>query len=413
MSQRKQFRLSPEIDKTFDNKMGNALQVIDKLEDPSISVVALVRLLEGKAGLLGQIAIAYNDKFEAPDFYSQIKELSDKKYIPEKIQLSLNSLRKHQNLIKHSNESIANYSVDDALRIREEVLSILEWFYCECEKGPKLKSISQPLMIITAQVGHRRTILGQAEIDDRGNVEVKKMKVIESAEFFRERGFDLLRCALSIFTNGSKPEGYVISLASPVDRDGRRLESHGWQYWPTDVISALDLKKPTVVLNDALAFSFVVDVKTINEPILILTLGSGIGCSILKYNNGLPVVRPIELGEKKYTIENVTGPVHELLGWKYFEDIHKDNSYHYGKIMSTFTGRVAEFIKILSKENTFNSIIIGGGRSVFLSQDTLRRYLNPPNMPFQVLSDDEHIIRASAQAWRYKIQENHNLIDTL
>jgi hypothetical protein len=42
MSQRKQFRLSSVIDKRFDNEMGKALQIIKKLGQGSVSVVALV-----------------------------------------------------------------------------------------------------------------------------------------------------------------------------------------------------------------------------------------------------------------------------------------------------------------------------------------------------------------------------------
>ncbi len=404
--------LSPEIDKHFDYLMGKALRDLEKLEDASSSVVAMVRLLEGERGLIGQIAVANNYKFKSTLFSDQIAELSEKRFIPKNIKNNLNFVRSQENIVKHPDDRLNNFKLEDAIQIREQVLSIMKWFYCECDKGPKHKHFFLPTLVVAAQVGHRRTILGLSEIDDNDNIEIRKMKVLDSDDFLRERGRDLFRCALSIFTNSSSPSGYAISLSCPTDRDGRLLKLSEFNYWPSDIVTDMKLNPKTLVLNDAVAFAFAEDINQNYQPTLVLTLGSGVGCAVARIDQGLPLIKPIELGETRYTMDKNSGSAHQLLGWKYFVDLHKDPSYDYSKIVSTYTGRVAELIYILKKTLLFDSVLLGGGRSVYVSSDILKRDIRLAGMPIHILSDEEHIIRALAKAWTFKFQENHNFYDT-
>ncbi len=414
MKAKVKYRLDPNIDKLFNNQMGRVLENSENLQQGVESILALVRFLEGESGILGQIAAAYNDELKSQKFVEQIKELGEKKYIPKKIKVTLDYLRLHSNLARHPGEEYNKYSIEEIERLKLEFLEILNWFYCECDKGPKYASIMLPLLIVTAQVGHRRTLFGVVSINDREKCKVEKINVIESHEFFRERGFDLFRGALSIFRNGYNPQGYAISLACPVDRDGRRLISNDWSYWPTDVTTSLDISADTsLIMNDAFAFGFTANFTRPNERTLVLTLGSGVGCAIARNDNGNLIVKPIELGIEQYTIDNLTGHAYELIGWKYFEDLHTNNTYDYPRIVLEYTRRVAGFINVLRKKYMFDSVILGGGRSVYLSSEMLKRDFGLANIPINILSDDKNIIKALAIAWTCKIKDNLTIYDSL
>jgi hypothetical protein len=407
------YRLSPVIEKEFDGQLELALDNVDQFQNASRSVGSLVRLLEGKVGLLGKIARAYGDELNGDKFVSQINELVEKKYIPEKIKNSLHFVRTQYNLVKHSEESLSPLTVDDAARIGEEVRAIIKWYYCKCDKGPKLPSIYLPTVLVTAQVGHQRTILGLVEIDDDGNVEIKKNKIIASDDFFRGRGFDFFRVVLSIFTNGANPEGYAFSLACPVDRDGNRLKSYTWREWPTDITSIFNRKLKSLVVNDAFALGFAVDIKDKNETTLVLTLGSFIGCAFVKNETGFHLIKPKEIGHLKFDVDNASGGANELIGEEYFKGIHADDTYDYSKIVSIFTRRLIDIIHDLKKTNLFSSVIIGGGRSVFISHEIIKKDLASMNISAQILSDEEHIIKALGKAWVYKYRDNFDYYDAL
>lgn len=394
-----------EIDEKFDNKLGKTLEDIYRIQNGAVSINSLAQLLEGQKGLLGQIANVYNIDISGLTFEGQIYKLKKDKVIPSIIKNHLNNLRIHDNDIKHEN---ASYTLKEAEILIAEVEAIFEWFYCKCERGPHLPAIFESNTILVAQVAFSKTVLGLADVGEIDNVKIKKIRILESDEFFHPQGFNFFRTTLSLFANGSRPEGNVISLSCPVNAEGIRQEHPSWQYWPTNVKEGLGLNTDTLIVNDAAAFGFSSDIREVNDRALVLILGIGIGGCILRNENGYPQIKPIEFGNEQFTLSGVSGSLHSLIGGDYFDKITRGGSYDSDQVIGSFSRRVIELIKILTKRYGIGNVVVGGYRSLFLSVPTLIRDLSFEQVSIKVLPNDEDLVNAMAKAWIYKFQNHHN-----
>ncbi len=66
--------------------------------------------------------------------------------------------------LKHEESLRKKLKISDVEEIRDMVIYVLEWFYCECSFGLKVESIFIPHKVISVNVGDLRTLISLANV---------------------------------------------------------------------------------------------------------------------------------------------------------------------------------------------------------------------------------------------------------
>jgi hypothetical protein len=117
-----------------------ALRTLRAADNPPGAIIHVSRLLEGERGLLGEIALAAGHKLRGYDLNAQIEELAGKGIVPAEIASDLHWIRVRANKARHNMEKAMLTARDGEVAL-DRALRIVEWFYCEWEKGPCAESI--------------------------------------------------------------------------------------------------------------------------------------------------------------------------------------------------------------------------------------------------------------------------------
>jgi hypothetical protein len=137
------------------------------------TVMGVSRLMEGERGLLGSIAKASGNPLRGHNLEGQIDALAQKGALPAEIASDLHWIRIRANRARHNSER-ALLTVDDAETALSRALRVVEWFACESDRGPRLKSAytvgaSPPATLAARLAAFERRLLDLvAELQQRG-----------------------------------------------------------------------------------------------------------------------------------------------------------------------------------------------------------------------------------------------------
>lgn len=153
--------------------------------------------------------------------------------------------------------------------------------------------------------------------------------------------------------------------------------------------------KKTKLINDADAWGIGIDKYFINKnykfeyPILTITLGTGVGVSLMESPNK---IYSIELSAASTKFRNLSkscgknvnsgGKVHEILGKEFFNWIEKEQmKFSYNIIRDEFSKRVSALIldlkdKMSYELNHIGVIAIGGGRAEYASSSQIEKVIH-------------------------------------
>src|SRR5262249_35123157 len=104
------------------------------------AIVTAARLLEGQSGLLGRIAAASAHPLRGHLLVDQIEELLQAAILPGDVASDAHWVRVRSNLSRHRDDRRA-LGVEDAEMAIRCALRVVEWYYCESNRGPRLRSI--------------------------------------------------------------------------------------------------------------------------------------------------------------------------------------------------------------------------------------------------------------------------------
>lgn len=191
------------------------------------------------------------------------------------------------------------------------------------------------------------------------------------------------------------PDGLALALSCPVDTSTGTISTPAYWKWPTDAeeqIRHVVGLKDIVLANDAVSFAMGCDlngIASLERPSLCVTLGSGIGCAVIKANGTLAV--PLEAediwadGRRKLYSETP----HELAGVFFFREFSSTLGFNLSLCRREYSRRVAlvvaSLLEGLEEKYNFKSVILGGGYSHFLDREELDRWLSAhiPDHPVQ------------------------------
>lgn len=132
--------LAPELDEDVRKEIQDALRTLRDAGNVPGTIMTVSRLLEGSRGLLGAIASAGRHKLKGFELEKQIEELAQKGIVPGEIASDLHWIRVRANKARHKVEK-KTLTVHDAEASLDRALSVIEWFGCQCEHGPRLETI--------------------------------------------------------------------------------------------------------------------------------------------------------------------------------------------------------------------------------------------------------------------------------
>jgi Domain of unknown function (DUF4145) len=117
---------------------------VKNIEDISNHIERMVNMMEGQQGFMGVIAKANNYNLLGKDFSAQISELSKARIISKDITDDLNFIRLRRNISTHEKQIWKNFKLSDVKTVRDSIIRIVEWFYCDSPMGPHHDSIFVP-----------------------------------------------------------------------------------------------------------------------------------------------------------------------------------------------------------------------------------------------------------------------------
>jgi hypothetical protein len=100
------------------------------------SILAVEGTLEGETSLLQRIAAGAGEKLKETTVEKQIEELRKKGILPGHIASEFHTIRVFGNKARHKDEAVTAKQADLVIR---HGLSVVEWFCCEYQHGPRLK----------------------------------------------------------------------------------------------------------------------------------------------------------------------------------------------------------------------------------------------------------------------------------
>ena len=132
--------LVSDLDEGIRKEVQDALRTLRDAANVPGTIMTISRLLEGSRGLLGAIAAGGQHKLKGFELEKQINELAQKGIVPGEIASDLHWIRVRANKARHNVEK-KTLTIHEAEVGLDRVLSVLEWFGCEYEHGPRLQTI--------------------------------------------------------------------------------------------------------------------------------------------------------------------------------------------------------------------------------------------------------------------------------
>lgn len=121
-------------------ELQNSLATLREARNIPGAIVTAARLMEGRNGLLGQIAIAAEHDLQSSNLADQIESLAKNGVLPTERASDLHWVRIRSNLARHRSEQV-NLAQEDAEMAISLVLGVVEWFLCVCPLGLRLPTI--------------------------------------------------------------------------------------------------------------------------------------------------------------------------------------------------------------------------------------------------------------------------------
>ena len=388
--------LSPMIDSSISDVLKDTIPSIRNIQDLPNQINRLGQMFEGQEGIYGLIAKARNYVLKGKSPKEQIDELSKEGIIPNIIKNKLDSIRTKHNIIKHEESSRNKLKISDVEEIRDMVIYVLDWFYCECPFGPKLESIFMPHKVISVNVGHLRTLISLANVTTNGVKSLCNTKTLSNQEFVASMGFEALCSLIDQYSLGNHIDGLSVGIGAEVEVDGVIRGAFLSSGWPARLLKNLKDRFPKMkisLLNDAVGYAYGVKKENLEKPILALTLGDGVGCAIILKET----VEAKELGS--FPIPS-NKHIHQYLGTAFFLNEARAMQWDFIKIRNEYSSRMLNALKLLKNKYDFNSVVLGGGRSVFCDEVILNTELKKNNIVANVQSDDDVILNGLANYWR-------------
>jgi hypothetical protein len=132
--------LKPEVNKDLRTEIQHALVTLREAGNIPGAFMTISRSLEGHDGLLGLIASACGYTLKGFNLEKQINELAERGIIPGEIASDLHWIRVRANKARHKSEK-KTLTVNDGEMCLDRALCVIEWFGCQYEHGPLLRTI--------------------------------------------------------------------------------------------------------------------------------------------------------------------------------------------------------------------------------------------------------------------------------
>lgn len=261
--------------------------------------------------------------------------------------------------------------------------------------SPSPPKVDRSYILLCVELGHRRCKVALVEIGvENRTVSIsipKNLEIVPSDPFLNQKGFEAFIELLLKTQNSStaKIDGLALSLSCPTSSEKGTIDTtHSLVGWSRNIQEVLHQKigyDCILVVNDAVAFALGSrnNDQIINDlqlPVLAITLGGGIGSSIIQKKK--PFVIPYEVGDIWKVWENgFEGNPHMLAGHGFFDWASRETNWETEEIKSNFSRRLAWIINATREQKCnfqFNSVIIGGGNAAYIDQSEVSRNLQKP-----------------------------------
>lgn len=284
--------------------------------------------------------------------------------------------------------------------------------------------------ILCVDLGATSCRIAEIRFTRHGAIFDTPVQTISSRGFFEKRGFDWFMYNITQAITQRRVDGLALCIMGPVDyrtatsslsmlatgQDGLPVN---WNLrngeWPSELQRILSerLGFPSVVMNDAVGFGVGVHHAHRSEntsyPALCLTLGTGIGSSIIHENHQEASVTPLELEtiHRRWSVD-FEGDPHELAGETFFNYVCRSTPWDLEEIRRQFSCRIALVVGAISKDLNFATVFIGGGYAGFLDFDEVRRCLSMPTVAIEKVSQAGTALYGAGQLWlRRYVMDKH------
>jgi hypothetical protein len=246
---------------------------------------------------------------------------------------------------------------------------------------PKL---DRSYILLCVELGHLRCKIAFIDIQS-GNrkVEISKLEIMSSENFYGEEGFKEFIELLQNKNISFKVDGLALSLCCPINSEKGIIDTEnslGWSHNLQEILHQVMGLDCILIVNDAVAFALGCKsenrINGLKLPILTITLGGAVGSAIIQ--TGKPFITPYEVGNIwRIWDDGFEGNPHMLAGQDFFDWVSNETSWGIEEKKRNFSQRLAWMINAIRDQKIrVNSVMIGGGNAAYIDVSDVKNNLN-------------------------------------
>lgn len=256
---------------------------------------------------------------------------------------------------------------------------------------PNSSKLNRSYTLLCIEVGHLRTkvalLQAYTEGEATGISTSYQSEILSSKLFMGQEGFQFLAQFILEFQEKSAIpiDGLALSLCCPTNSERGTIDTTYSLGWKSNILERLHQETGyscISVMNDTAGFALGCKnqeqlTRDLSYPILMLTLGGGIGSAILQKT--FPLVTTIEVGNFWKVWQNgFEGNPHMLAGQGFFDWIEAETDWTFAEKVHQFSDRIAWIINELGSIARFNSVILGGGYTQYIDCKIVKQSFAKP-----------------------------------